>query len=202
MKNTAVYRVMGDVSTKHHAWTCLLLLTPQAVCHINTPCQLRTPVVLTDPQRFFLQPYHPKQRQYEALRAYYVEGHSSATAARNFGYSPGAFRVLCHSFLRDPNPSFFTTSRTGPRSQPKKSAALSLVISLRKQNHSIYEISEILKEKKLPLSPTAVGEVLKAEGFAPLPRRLDQERPQRPRATVEAIADARKFSLEPRRFFT
>jgi hypothetical protein len=163
---------------------------------------IRTPVVLTDPQRFFLQPHHPKQRQYEALRSYYLEGRSSAQAARDFGYSAGAFRVLCHSFLRDPNPSFFITSRTGPRSQPKKSAARSLVISLRKQNHSIYEISEILKEKKFPLSPTAVGEVLKAEGFAPLPRRLDEERPERPRPTVEAIADARRFSLEPRRFFT
>src|ERR1700682_1284418 len=111
--------------------------------------QTRTPVVLTDPQRFFLQPHHPKQRQYEALRAYYIQGRSSAKAARDFGYSPGAFRVLCHSFLRDPHPSFFVTSRPGPRSQPKKSAARSLIISLRKQNHSIYEISQILKEKNL-----------------------------------------------------
>lgn len=163
---------------------------------------IRTPVVLTDPQRFFLNPQHPKQRQYEALRAYYVEGRSSAEAARMFGYSAGAFRVLCHGFLRDPDPSFFLASRTGPHSQPKKSAARSLLIDLRKQNHSIYEISEALKEKNLSLSPTAVGEVLKAEGFARLPRRLDEERPERPRATVEAVADARTFSLQPRRFFT
>jgi hypothetical protein len=163
---------------------------------------IRTPVVLTYPQGFFLKPQHPKQRQYEALRAYYLEGRSSADAARAFGYSAGAFRVLCHGFLRDPDPSFFIASRSGPRSQPKKSAARSLIIDLRKQNHSIYEISETLKGKRLTLSPTAVGEVLKAEGFARLPRRLDEERPQRPRATVEAIADARAFSLEPRRFFT
>src|SRR6266568_837597 len=105
---------------------------------------IRTPVVLTDPQNFFLNPQHPKQRQYEALRAYYVQGLSSAEAARTFGYSGGAFRVLCHGFLRDPDPSFFLASRTGPRSQPKKSAARSLIIDLRKQNHSIYEISEAL----------------------------------------------------------
>ena len=163
---------------------------------------IRAPVVLTDPQRFFLRPQHPKQRQYEALRAYYVQGFSSAEAARAFGYSPGAFRVLCYGFLRDAHPSFFVTSRTGPRSQPKKSAARDLIVALRKQNHSVYEISEILKERKLPLSPTAVGEVLKAEGFAPLPRRLDEERPQRPRPTVEDVADVRNFSLAPRRFLT
>ncbi len=73
---------------------------------------------------------------------------------------------------------------------------------MRKQNHSVYEISQALKDKKLPLSPTGVREVLKAEGFAPLPRRLDEERPQQPRASIEAIADVRNFSLAPRKFFT
>src|SRR6266568_619352 len=162
----------------------------------------RAPVILTDPPAFFLQPRHPKQRQYEALRAYYVQGRSSQQAARAFGYSPGAFRVLCYSFLRDPKPAFFLSPRTGPRSQPKKSAARSLVISLRKQNHSVYEISQALKEQKVPLSPTAVREVLKAEGFAALPRRLDEERPERPQPTVEPVADVRAFSLAPRKFFT
>jgi hypothetical protein len=162
----------------------------------------RAPVTLTDPPAFFRQPRHPKQRQYEALRAYYLEGLSSQEAARAFGYSPGAFRVLCYAFLRDPQPCFFVCSRTGPRSQPKKSAARSLVIALRKQNHSVYEISQALKERKLPLSPTAVREVLKAEGFAALPRRLDEERPERPQPTVEPVADVRAFSLAPRKFFT
>lgn len=75
-------------------------------------------------------------------------------------------------------------------------------MALRKQNHSVYEISEALKEKKLPLSPTAVGEVLKSEGFAPLPRRRDEERPQRPRPTLEPVADVRRLSLASRRFST
>ena len=52
------------------------------------------------------------------------------------------------------------------------------------------------------MSPTAVREVLKAEGFAPLPRRWDEERPQQPRASMEAVADVRRFSLAPRKFFT
>ncbi len=161
-----------------------------------------TPVVLTNPRSFFLEPKHPKQRQYEALRAYYVEGRPSQEVAHSFGYSAGAFRVLCHAFLREPNPAYFATSRPGPRSQPKKTAARSLVIALRKQNHSVYEISQTLKDQKIPLSPTAVRELLKAEGFAPLPRRWDEERPQQPGPTIEAVADVRAFSLSARRFFT
>ena len=163
---------------------------------------LGTPFLLTEPQRFFLEPRLPKHRQYEALRAFFVDGRPSQQVARDFGYSPGAFRVLCHGFCHDPDPVFFLTTRPGPRTQPKKSAARSLVVELRKQNHSVYEISELLKAQKLLLSPTAVREVLKAEGFAALPRRLDEERPQRPGPSPQAVADVRDFSLAPRRFAT
>src|SRR5439155_5977614 len=68
--------------------------------------------------------------------------------------------------------------------------------------HSVYEISRILKDRHSPLSPTGVREVLRAEGFAPLPRRLDEERPRQPRPTVEPIANVRLFSLAPRTFTT
>jgi hypothetical protein len=90
----------------------------------------------------------------------------------------------------------------GPQAQPKKSAARDLVVQLRKQNHSVYEISEALKERKLPLSPTAVREVLKSEGFSALPRRMDDERPERTGPSIEAVCDVREFSLAPRRFTT
>lgn len=139
---------------------------------------------------------------YEALRAYFVEGRAAKEVARAFGYSVGSFHVLCHHFRREPDPVFFSSTRPGPRHQPKKSRARDMIIALRKQNHSVYEISETLKERNCPLSPTAVREVLKAEGFSPLPRRLDEERPRYPRPTIEPVADVRAFSLEPRSFTT
>jgi transposase-like protein len=145
---------------------------------------------------------HPRHRLYEALRAYFVEGRPSHEVARDFGYTPGSFRVFCHQFRREPDPAFFASPRPGPRIQPKKTAARDLIVDLRKQNYSVYDISEVLKARHLGLSPTAVGEVLKAEGFAPLPRRLDEERPHAPRPTREAVADVRAFSLAPRTFST
>ncbi len=160
------------------------------------------PKSLTTCRRFFLEPRTPRQRAYEALRAYFVEGRPSQAVARAFGYSPGTFRVMCHQFRRDPEPAFFVTAPRGPRTQRKKSAARELVIALRKRNYSIYEISEALQERQVALSPTAVRELLTAEGFAPLPRRLDEERPARPRPSIEPVADARAFSLAPRRFVT
>ena len=160
------------------------------------------PKDLSECRSFFLEPATAKQRMYEALRAYFVEGRPSSEVAQDFGYSPGSFQVLCHHFRRDRNPIFFVSTRPGPRSQPKKSAARDLIVRLRKQNHSVYEISETLKQQKCPLSPTAVREVLKAEGFAPLPRRLDEERSARLGPTVEPVADVRQLSLAPRTFTT
>jgi transposase len=164
--------------------------------------KLGEPKELSEVQRFFLHPHSPKQRQYEALRAYYVDQKASKDVARSFGYSVSSFHVLCHRFRREPDPVFFVTPKHGPRFQPKKSAARDLIVRLRKKNYSVYEISLQLKEEGHPLSPTAVREVLKAEGFAPLPRRLDEERPGYPRPTVEPIADAREFSLPPQQFHT
>lgn len=163
---------------------------------------LGAPKDLIECRRFFLDATSPKHRQYEALRAYFVDGRASRAAATTFGYSVGAFRVLCHQFRRAPRPEFFLPARRGPQTQPKKSAARDTIIALRKQNYSVYEISETLKERGQALSPTAVREVLKAEGFAPLPRRLDEERPAQPRPMIEAVADVRAFSLAPRRFTT
>lgn len=160
------------------------------------------PKDITECRLFFLEVSTPKQRQYEALRAFFVEGRPSGEVAQAFGYSPGAFRVMCHQFRRDPNPVFFLNPQKGPATQPKKSPARKIAISMRKQNHSVYEISEALKEGSISLSPTAVREILQEEGFAPLPRRLDDERPDYPREIAEAVADVRAFSMAPRRFST
>ena len=163
---------------------------------------IRKPKSLTTCRRFFLEPQLTKQRQYEALRRYFVEHIPSKQVATEFGYTDGSFRVLCHEFRRNFEPEFFVTAVRGPRTQPKKSAARALIKHLRKQNYSVYEISDALKARATPLSPTAVREVLKELGFAPLPRRLDEERPNVAQPTLEPVADAREFSLEPRHFST
>src|SRR5258708_19625116 len=107
---------------------------------------------ISPPRRFFLDPRLPKHRQYEALRAYLVEGRLAKDVARAFGYSLNSFHVLCHHFRRQTHPTFFLSPRHGPQSQPKKSAARDLIIKLRKQNHSLYDISPILNDPQPPLT--------------------------------------------------
>jgi hypothetical protein len=157
---------------------------------------------LTECRRFFERPATPSQRQYEALRAYFIEGLPSAKVARRFGYTPHAFRMLCYDFRRGELSDFFVVKRPGPRQQPRSDKVRNVVVELRKRNYSIYDISRELKEQGKSLGPTAVRQILAAEGFAALPRRLDEERPVGVGPTIEAVADVRNFVLSPGEFTT
>jgi hypothetical protein len=76
------------------------------------------------------------------------------------------------------------------------------VIALRKKNYSVRDISLELAERGLKVTPAAARDILREEGFAPLPRRLDEERPEHVGPAVQPVADVREFSLDPREFVT
>jgi len=159
---------------------------------------------LTDYARFFLEPASPVHRQYEALRAFFVDQLSSQEAARRFGYTPGSFRVLCSQFRKNPQRQFFAEPRKQHRKGSKRDQLRDSVIELRKQNLSIYDISDALKlDENMPaLSPASIAEILNEEGFARLPRRRDDERPHHPRPAAADVADVRRLDLGDRSFRT
>jgi Transposase DDE domain len=157
---------------------------------------------ITELARFFLQPQNSTHRQYEALRAYFVERCSSAQAARRGGYTEGSFRVLVHHFRQNPDRPFFLPPAKGPKTAPKQDRLRDKVIALRKQNLSIYDISDALSREAEPLSPVAVSLILQQEGFARLPRRRDEERLPASHPMAAAVANAAELDLRPRRFRT
>lgn len=160
---------------------------------------------LTNPASFFMKPNSPRQRQYEALRAFFVEGQSSEKAARAFGYSPGAFRVLCSNFRNNPQARefFLVTSVGRPPGVRHHDPIREEIVALRKQNFSVYDISRVFAERDQKVTTAAIRDVLREEGFAPLPRRLDEERPEgHSGPAVQPVADVRSFSLEEREFTT
>src|SRR5437868_9748486 len=96
---------------------------------------------LTPLAEHFLRPTNATHRQYEALRAYFVEGLPGPEVAERFGYTYASFRTLAYQFRQDPNRSFFLTPAKGPHTAAKKETLRDRVIALRKQNLSIYDIS-------------------------------------------------------------
>ena len=83
-------------------------------------------------RRFFREPTGPLQRQYEALRAVFLDGLSQKEAAGRFGYSYAAFRQLVHQFrhgcVAGSPPPFFSSHAPGdprpsrPRRRPGRSS--------------------------------------------------------------------------------
>lgn len=158
---------------------------------------------LTNPADFFLAPQDPLHRQYEALRTYFVEQLPSHQVAARFGYSPGAFRVLCHQFRHRPDKrSFFRQPRHGPQSAPARDRVRELVIAMRKRNLSVYDMQRELAAAGHTISINALSVLLREEGFARLPRRRDEERPPVLKPEAAAVADIRRLDLSARSFRT
>ena len=167
---------------------------------INT----RTSLTTTAAGRFFLAPDATLHRQYEALRHFFVEGGPSHAVARHFGYSPGAFRVLCHQFRHDPakHAGFFQRVHHGPSRAPARDRVRQVAVAMRKKNLSVYDIQRELAEGGQRISINALTVLLREEGFARLPRRRDEERPLAVKADAAAVADVRALCLAPRSFRT
>lgn len=139
----------------------------------------------------FLKPAIPAQRQYEALRAYFVEDLSAEEAAERFGYSSATIHVLAREY-RAGRLRFFTPTKTGPKRARRREAVQDRVVELRKQNYSVYDIQRILRQEGIKVSHVLISQILKDEGFAKLPRRTDEERLPIARPEPSEVADIRK----------
>ena len=157
---------------------------------------------LTELADVFLCPANPTHRRYEALRAFFVDKIPSAEAAARFGYTPGSFRVLCHEFRSNPRREFFLPQAKKAKSPPPKQEVRQKIITLRKQNFSVYDIRDALEQSGQKLSPASISTILKEEGFARLPRRGDDERRATTRPDAADVADVRELDLSERTFRT
>jgi transposase-like protein len=123
----------------------------------------------------FAQPTQLNQRRYEALRAYVLDCAPLARAADRFGYSPSALASLARDFRAGDLALFAEPGKPGRKSAPRKDAARSTVIELRRQGLSAHEISARLAAAGTPLNRTGVGQILAGEGFGRLLRHPEPE---------------------------
>jgi hypothetical protein len=132
-----------------------------------------------EPETFFTQPRCTAQRHYEALKAFYLEGLSATEAGAKFGFSAPYFKKLRFAFVRDLraglNP-FFIEKKPGPKRRRTPDKTLERIIALRKRNYSITDIKSALEAEGKDISLETINEILKAEGFAALPKRTRQQR--------------------------
>jgi hypothetical protein len=164
----------------------------------------RNEITSSPDSHFFSEPENALHRQYEALRAFFLEGVSSQEVARRFGYTPGSFRVLCHDFRHDPEKrkSFFQEIKHGPQNAPVRDRVRDLAIGMRKKNLSVYDMQRELAAAGHGISINALSVLLHEEGFERLPRRRDDERPETVKAESARVANVNNLDLSPRSFRT
>ena len=78
----------------------------------RTDMPIGAPLSISYCRRFFAHPASAKQRQHDALRAFFVDERPSAEVARAFGYTPGLFPGHVPPLSSRENPVFFVTPRS------------------------------------------------------------------------------------------
>lgn len=130
---------------------------------------------------YFLKPQTTSQKQYEALRLFFVEQLPAKEVAERFGYSYRAFTSLVADFRKrrkekpDDEP-FFQVKKPGRKERSQKSSIVSMVVELRKKYLSVPDIKVILDGKGISVSEKEIYLIVKNEGFSRLPRRAKKEK--------------------------
>ena len=136
------------------------------------------------PRDYFLQPNTITQKQYEALRSFFVDRLSAEEVAKKYLYTKSAFYSLVADFKKNlkelsvMNDPFFQEKKKGRREKEEKEDLYNIIIEMRKKNSSVPEIKTVLDAKGYKVSEKYVYLVLKNAGFARLPRRSKQVRKQ------------------------
>ncbi|MBF0134242.1 MAG: transposase [Magnetococcales bacterium] len=126
-----------------------------------------------------MNPTSSLHRRYEALKAFYHEGLSADAAAAKFGFAPSFFKKMRYEFgkdLREGVYPFFLEKKPGPKERLTSDETVERIVSLRKQNYSINDIKVVLDAEGRTISLETIDKILKADGFAPLPKRTRQQR--------------------------
>src|SRR3972149_4256332 len=148
-------------------------------------------------EEYFLEPQSVLQKQYEALRAYYVDNRSAKDVAKEFGYKHRGFTSIVLAFnekLKNYNGEdiFFKPVQKGRKPKDESNKTRDIIISLRKQYLSLEEIKAALDALGHDASEKTIYNTLKSEGFARLPRRpktvRQQSRPDKIKA-VKTVMD-------------
>jgi hypothetical protein len=147
------------------------------------------------------------KKQYDALREHFVDKRPAAEVAQKYGYTINSFYSLSKIFQKhlknqDENSKDFFFRETVRGRKPVENDELkTLVVELRKQNHSVEEIVSIANSKSHKTSYWTVYYMLIKEGFTRLGRRTVEEK-NKLSTKIEKIkaSVAAKLGYEPEKF--
>ena len=129
-----------------------------------------------EPLNYFRQTHSATHKQYEVLRAFFLENMTAEEVAEIFDYSPITIYSLVKDFRKRlktelPESLFFKQPKKGRAFRKDRSKLFTLIIALRKKNFAVPDIKAILDAQNILVSEGTIFQILRQDGFARLPRR-------------------------------
>ena len=127
-------------------------------------------------KNFFKKPKSSTHKQYEALRALFVENRSIKEVSKQFSYTISSLYSLIHDFKKNlkkglVNEYFFTLHKKGRKLKDFSGEIQNIIVDFRKKYLSVQEIKSILDSNNVNVSEKYIYNVIHKEGFSRLPRR-------------------------------
>lgn len=123
-----------------------------------------------DPERYFRHPTTAAHRQYEILRASFLERLPARIVAERFGVSAGYVHLLRHQF-RKGELTFLFGEEPRPGRKTLGKGVRARIVELRELQLNAGEIAEMLDQEGVEVSVRTVERALAREGYPKLPRR-------------------------------
>lgn len=135
------------------------------------------------PVEYFQQTDNTTQKQYEALRAFFVEKQTAQQVAKRWGYSVDTVYTMTKNFKkrlqRNEEITFFAKPKRGRKPSSDHEQIRNMIVKLRKQYLSVEDIKATLDAQKKTISQRHIYNIIRQEGFAKLPRRTIKQRHER-----------------------
>ena len=157
-----------------------------------------------DPFSFFKMPTLTSHKQYEAVRAFFMEDIPAREIAQRFGYTYRGLTSLVASFsiklAHNPSGSFFfVENKPGRKVSTQTDNAREVIIDLRKKYYSVPDIKVTLDALHMDVSEKNIFNILHQEGFSRLPRRTKLVKQQLDPLQMEA-EKSELLSFQPETF--
>lgn len=125
---------------------------------------------------YFTKDLHPRQRQYEAIRAVAFKEGVIKDIAERFGYTPQTLRTLINRLMNNLL-QLFPDLKRGPKQRRTSREAVKMIIQLRRKRMlNSGEIAGELKKSQISLGIRTIERILADAGFPKLRRRTNKER--------------------------
>ena len=127
-----------------------------------------------DLEKYFNNPKNKRQKQYEAIRAFVIDGKSAEEVARKYGYTTGTVYTYVRN-AKAGKSELFPQVKMGPQKRRTSKELQQIIVGYRNKKLSSKDIHTKLQEDGSSVSVRTIERILRDTGYEKLKRRTNKE---------------------------